>query len=94
MRQRINLLLLIAANLFPLAGVLLLDRGVGALVVLYWSENLVLGFYNILKMVSVKGILAVFPALFFILTACLLRNRAEYFFLASFFVQPSAFIAC
>lgn len=65
LRRRISLLLLIAANLMPLAGVLLLDWDVAALVVLYWSENLVLGFYNVLKMVSLKGVLAVFPALFF-----------------------------
>ncbi len=60
-------LVLVATNLLPLAGVLFLDWDVGALVVLYWSENLVIGFYTILKFITLKGILAVFPSLFFII---------------------------
>lgn len=35
--------------------------------VLYWSENLIIGFYNLLKMLFVGGLHAVFPALFFLL---------------------------
>ena len=91
MRQRINLLLLIAANLFPLAGVLLLDWDVGALVVLYWSENLVLGFYNILKMVSVKGILAVFPALFFTFHYGAFCGVHGFFITSMMFDSPAGF---
>jgi hypothetical protein len=36
-------------------------------VVLYWSENLIIGFYNLLKMLVVGGLRAIFPALFFLL---------------------------
>ncbi|MFT7286386.1 MAG: hypothetical protein ACI87W_000492 [Halieaceae bacterium] len=39
----------------------------GTLVVLYWSENLIIGFYNILKMGSTGGLAAVFPSLFFLI---------------------------
>ena len=60
-------LLLAITNLLPLVGVIFLDWDVGALVVLYWSENLVIGFYTILKLVTLKGVLAVFPSLFFII---------------------------
>ena len=40
---------LLAANAIPLFGVLFLDWDAFFIVLLYWSENLVIGFYNILK---------------------------------------------
>lgn len=46
---------LIAANLVPLAGVLLFDWDAGIILVLYWTENLVVGFYNVLKMASLRA---------------------------------------
>jgi Family of unknown function (DUF6498) len=49
-RSGIALTALVLANLVPLFGVLFLDWDVGSLVVLYWSENLVIGGYTILKM--------------------------------------------
>ena len=49
-RPEIALAALVLANLVPLFGVLYLDWDVGSLVVLYWSENLVVGGYTILKM--------------------------------------------
>lgn len=54
-RRSISLLLLVLVNILPLLGVLLLDWGVVALMVLYWSENLVLGFYTLLKMLVTSG---------------------------------------
>jgi hypothetical protein len=65
-RRQINILLLVAANVLPLIGVAFFDWDVSALIVLYWSENLVIGFYNILKMLSAGGLPAVLPALFFL----------------------------
>ena len=53
-RRRASLVVLILVNLLPLAGVVLLDWDVAALMVLYWSENLVLGFYTLLKMLVVS----------------------------------------
>ena len=40
---------LLAANAIPLFGVLFLEWDAFFIVLLYWSENLVIGFYNILK---------------------------------------------
>jgi len=45
----IPVIALLAANVIPLFGVLFLDWDAFSIVLLYWSENLVIGFYNILK---------------------------------------------
>ena len=45
---------LIGANLIPLAGVFFFGWDVTFIVLLYWIENLIAGFYNILKMVLLK----------------------------------------
>ncbi len=42
---------LLAANTIPLFGVLFLGWDAFYIVLLYWTENLVIGFYNVLKMV-------------------------------------------
>ena len=44
------LIALIVVNAIPLWGVLFLDWDAFLIVLLYWTENLVIGFYNILKM--------------------------------------------
>ncbi len=46
-------LALIAANLLPLVGVLLLGWNIGELMLLFWAESAVIGFYNLLKMARV-----------------------------------------
>jgi len=56
---------LVLVNLLPLAGVLLLDWDVAALMVLYWSENLVLGFYTLLKMLVISPLGALGMGTFF-----------------------------
>lgn len=55
------LIALVTSNLLPLAGVFLWGWDVGSLVVLYWSENLILGAYTLLKILvlaRIKGLLA------------------------------------
>ncbi|MFK7976424.1 MAG: DUF6498-containing protein [Halioglobus sp.] len=49
-RRNISLALLVVVNLLPILGVVFLDWDVASLVILYWSENLILGFYTLLKM--------------------------------------------
>jgi len=67
LRIDLPLLALVLANLVPVFGVLLLHWDVGAIVVLYWAENLVIGFYNLLKMLLTGGRSALGTMLFFCL---------------------------
>lgn len=57
--------LLIAANLLPLLGVLFWNWDVASIVVFFWAENLIIGFFNIIKMLSYGTGQSVFFSLFF-----------------------------
>ena len=46
---------LVAANLIPLLGVLFLDWSVWNILVIYWLENGIVGFINVLKMMAATG---------------------------------------
>lgn len=50
----VPVLALLGANVVPLAGVLFLDWSAFYIVLLYWAENLAVGFFNILKMAFAK----------------------------------------
>lgn len=54
-RLRSSALALIVANLVPLYGVLALGWNAAAIVVFYWAENLVVGFFNVLRMRRARG---------------------------------------
>ncbi|MBN2346455.1 MAG: hypothetical protein JXO51_08680 [Candidatus Aminicenantes bacterium] len=56
--MRRSALALVAANLVPLYGVLALGWTVGPILLFYWSENLVVGFFNVLKMARAQGSVA------------------------------------
>ena len=47
---------LVAANLVPLVGVLFLGWSMWTILIVYWVENGIVGFYNVLKMAAVAGI--------------------------------------
>ena len=47
----ISVIALLAANTIPFWGVLFLGWDAFFIVLLYWSENLIIGFYNVLKIV-------------------------------------------
>ena len=51
----IPLAALILANIIPIWGVLFLNWDAFYIVLLYWAENLGIGFYNILKIAFAKG---------------------------------------
>ena len=53
-KDRLSLFALISANLLPLAGIFLFGWDISFIVLLYWVENLVVGFYNILKMAFLR----------------------------------------
>jgi isoprenylcysteine carboxyl methyltransferase (ICMT) family protein YpbQ len=46
--------LLLAANLTPLVGVLWLGWDAAIIILIYWTENLITGFYNVLRMAFLK----------------------------------------
>ncbi len=46
---------LVAANVIPLLGVLFLDWSVWNILVIYWLENGIVGFFNVLKMMAATG---------------------------------------
>lgn len=54
-RLRTSALALIIANLVPLFGVLYLGWSAAAIVFFYWAENLIVGFFNVLKMKRAQG---------------------------------------
>lgn len=57
---------LVAANVVPLAGVLFLGWDLGLILILFWLENGVIGFYSILRLAMIAGWLAVGLVPFFI----------------------------
>src|SRR5439155_19053240 len=58
-------LALLAANLVPLAGLLLRGWKLHEVIVLFWAESAVIGFYTLLKMAVVGKWLAIFAVVFF-----------------------------
>jgi hypothetical protein len=53
--NKTSLLAIILANLVPLAGVLFWGWTVFSVVFLFWLESLVIGFFNVLKMLFAQG---------------------------------------
>ncbi len=51
MTQRPSSLVLILANLIPLAGVLLFQWDILAILLLYWAESVIIGYINVIKMI-------------------------------------------
>lgn len=62
----LSTLALIAANLVPLAGVLLFGWDLGTLMVLFWAESGIIGLYHLLKLVVVQRWLALFAGPLFL----------------------------
>jgi hypothetical protein len=61
----LTMLVLIAANLIPLIGVLLGGWTLAEVMVLFWAESAVIGFYTLLKIAVVAKWWAPLPGLFF-----------------------------
>ncbi len=53
-KPSVSIVALTVANLIPLLGVIFLKWDAAAIVLLYWIENLIVGFYNILRLMLVK----------------------------------------
>lgn len=56
---------LVAANVLPLLGVVLLGWDLREIMVLFWAESAVIGVYNVVKMIQVAGLAGVFVSAFF-----------------------------
>ncbi|MHC5091316.1 MAG: DUF6498-containing protein [Planctomycetota bacterium] len=52
--KNIPLLALLAANTIPLFGVLFFNWDSFSIVILYWAETFIIGFYNVLRMLLAK----------------------------------------
>ena len=63
---RLSRFLLIFSNLFPLFGALFFGWQISDLMLLFWLESAIIGFFNILKMAKIDGIAAIFSIVFFI----------------------------
>ena len=61
---RVSLVLLVAANLLPLVGVLAWDWDVFALLLLFWCENVIIGLFGIARMVVSASSETTFEGLF------------------------------
>jgi hypothetical protein len=61
-----SMLVLVAANLIPLFFVLLGEWTLQEVMVLFWAESAIIGFYTLLKMAVVAKWWAPFPGLFFL----------------------------
>lgn len=46
---------LIIFNLYPLAGVIFFGWDIAGIILLYWSENVIIGFFNVLKLWRAEG---------------------------------------
>ena len=57
MIRNVSLVLLIAANLLPVLGVLFWDWDVFSIMFLFWCENVVIGFFGVARTVKVGGVL-------------------------------------
>lgn len=51
----LSIAMLIAANLAPLAGVLWFGWDAAVVILVYWTENLITGFYNVLRMITLRA---------------------------------------
>ncbi len=64
--RHLSVALLVVSNLIPLVGVFAWDWDVTAILILYWSENLILGFLTIVKMIVNAPIGGIFASAFFL----------------------------
>lgn len=76
---------LVFVNLIPVGGVLFFGWSLSDIMVIYWAESAVIGFYNVLKMLVVSKWLAILMAPFFIGHYGGFM-AAHFFFIYSFFI--------
>jgi hypothetical protein len=86
---------LIAANLIPVGGVFVLGWGVFDVLLLYWTENVVIGFFNVLRMLMAQPANAVSWLAKFVLVPFFIVHYGMFtaghgFFLVALFQEEAA----
>ena len=64
--NKLSTYFLVIANLVPLAGVIIENWDIGDIMLLFWLESAIIGFFNILKMLRISGGIALFYSICFI----------------------------
>ena len=82
-------LILIAANLLPLAGALFWGWELSMIMLLYWAESAVIGFFNLLKMIVVNKRESLVTGPFFIVHFGGFM-AVHFMFIYSFFIEGPA----
>lgn len=67
MKNKLTTYSLILANIVPLIGVIFFGWDVFQLILLYWSETVIIGLYNILKIIKTAKWIGLFLVPFFII---------------------------
>ena len=62
----LSVLVLVLANLVPIAGAVYFGWDLSSVLVIYWAESGIIGFYNLCKMLVIGGWPALFSTVFFI----------------------------
>lgn len=65
-RLSLPIVMLVLSNLVPVAGVLLWHWDVASILILYWSENLIIGATTVVKMMARSPIGGLFSSAFFV----------------------------
>ena len=81
---------LVASNLVPLAGVLLLGWDLGLVLLLYWAESAVILAFSLAKVALTAGLAALFLVPFFVVHAGMFMAGHLVFLLVLFVDRPAA----
>ena len=58
MKKYLTAIILVISNLFPIIGFFLWGWDLRSLLLVYWSENIMIGFFNVLKMIMAQGVVS------------------------------------
>ncbi len=84
-----SVLILILVNSIPILGVLFFSWDIFSILFLYWLETIVIGFFNILKILAINKTKGIFLVIFFIIHYGLF-NWVHLLFLVSIFTIKSS----
>lgn len=86
--QWLPIAFLVGANLVPVVGLLEFDWDLAQIMVLFWAENGVIGFYTLLKLAVIERWRVIFRGAFFVLHYGVFMT-VHFLFVNQQFVRPS-----